>query len=209
MAELELADLVANGTMSDDIAATLRATVRERHSFVVFAVPRLAGKTTVLNAMLEARPSGTPVVTVTGEPEEQRRLQAEPQGGYLYVPEIANSGVPGYLWGEPVQRVFRTLAAGYSLAVALHAPNVGEAFRIISKENSIPDDEASKVRLAVYIRSIGEWRTPTARRVSEVHEVARVVGGVPEVTLLHRWDEKADRFLNVDGPRTIGAAQSR
>jgi len=205
MSDLELSDLVANGTMSRDIARTLTATVRGGHSFVVFAVPRLAGKTTVVQAMLAQRKKGVPARTVTGEPAEQAELQRTKEGGYLVVPEIANSGVPGYLWGAPVRRIFKTLASGYALAVALHAPGVREAFEIVSHKNAVPDEAASRLRLAVYIRSIGDWRAPTARRVTEVHEVERVVAGEPQVRLLHRWDEASDRFVTVEEPRAIAA----
>ena len=52
MADLDLVALVRNGTMSPEIAATLSVAVRERRSFLVFAVPRLAGKSTVMHAML-------------------------------------------------------------------------------------------------------------------------------------------------------------
>jgi len=44
-------DLIANGTMSAEMAATLWATVDEGRSFVVVAIPRLAGKSTVANAI--------------------------------------------------------------------------------------------------------------------------------------------------------------
>jgi len=64
MTGLTLADLVANGTMSSDIAATLRATASGRHSFVVCAIPRLAGKSTVMGAMLAHAPKGAAVKTV-------------------------------------------------------------------------------------------------------------------------------------------------
>ena len=43
MAELSLADLVANGTMSAEIAETLRATAHGRHSFIVVGAVVKAG----------------------------------------------------------------------------------------------------------------------------------------------------------------------
>lgn len=206
MSEFTLQDLVDNQTMSRSIAETLRTTVREGHSFVVFAIPRLAGKSTTLDAMLQQREKAVPVRTVTGALAEQEKLRQTSEGGYLIIPEISNSRVPEspYLWGEPVRRIFKTLASGYSLAVTLHAAGVNEAFAILSKQDGIPDDEASRIRLAVYIRSIGDWRNPEKRRVSEVHEVTRVAAGAPEVRLLHQWDEATDRFSDVEKARIIG-----
>lgn len=87
--------------------------------------------------------------------------------------------------------------------MSLHAPGVVHAFEIISKLNGIGDAQASQIRLAVYIRSIGDWREPEKRRVAEVHEVARVIDGVPLARLLHRWDEATDRFLDIDQPTSV------
>jgi len=206
VSEFTLQDLVDNRTMSASIAETLRTAVREGHSFVVLAIPRLAGKSTTLEAMLDERAKGLLARPVTGALAEQETLRQTHEGGYLVIPEISSgrSAESPYIWGEPVRRVFTTLASGYSLALTLHAPGVAEAFDILSKKDGIPDDEASLIRLAVYIQSIGEWENPEKRRVSEVHEVVRVVGGVPEVRLLHRWDEATDSFSDVDRPRVIG-----
>jgi hypothetical protein len=212
MSEIGLQDLVRNRTMSAAIAATLRTTVREGHSFLVFAVPRNAGKSTTLGAMLAERAAGLPVRTVTGEADEQQLLRRERAGGYLIVPEVLSersASVPSeYLWGESVRRVFATLASGYSLALTLHAPGVHEAFEVLSRKNAVPDGDASRLRLAVFIRSIGEWEHPEKRRVGEVHEVLRVTGGVPEVRLLHRWDEAEDRFVEVEPARIIGQGRA-
>lgn len=208
MSELGLRDLVTNGTMSAAIATTIGTAVREGHSFLVFAVPRNAGKSTTLHAMLAERAAGVPARTVTGTADEQQQLRLERSGGYLIVPEVlsqrSTSAPSEYLWGLPVRRVFATLTSGYSLALTLHAPGVIEAFAVLSQRNGVPDAAVSRLRLAVYIRSIGEWEQPEMRRVSEVHEVVRVTGGVPEARLLHRWDEGTDTFVDVDRPRIIG-----
>ena len=208
MADLDLDDLVRNGTMSAEIAATLATAVRETRSFVAFAVPRLAGKSTVLEAMLARRPHGVPLRTVKGAAGEMAALVSAREGGYLHIQEISKAAaIDGYIWGAPVRRVFRTLAAGYSLAVALHAPSVNDAFEIISHGNAVPDEDASRIQLTVYLRSLGEWQAPVGRRVAEVHEIERVVGGIPQVRLLHRWDEARDRFVDVESPRVIGSAR--
>src|SRR3990170_331434 len=94
-----LAELVRNGTMSAEIAATLAGAAEERRAFLVFAVPRLAGKSTVMHAMLAHAPSGTPVRTVGGEPGEVQRLASARGSGYLVIPEISQAPVPGYIWG--------------------------------------------------------------------------------------------------------------
>lgn len=202
--ELGLADLVANGTMSAEIAATLAATVEERRSFLVFAVPRLAGKSTVVSAMLARSGADTPIRTVTGESAQIARLRSGDGRGYVVIPEISPHAVaPGYIWGAPVRAVFSVLERGYALAAALHAPGVDEAFAAVTEGCGVPDEQAARIQLAVYIRSIGDWRSPTARRIATVHEVNGVRGGRPRTRTLHLWDEAHDRFATVNEPRIV------
>jgi hypothetical protein len=205
VAGLTLADLVANGTMSPEIAATLRATANGRHSFLVFAIPRLAGKSTVMSAMLAQRPKGAPLKTVGDDGLDIAALAAASKSGYLVVPEISEHPVsPGYIWGAPVRRAFANIGENVALAAALHAPGADEAIEIICRGNGVPDEQAARIALVVYIRSLGsDWRRPTGRRIATVHEIVAVRDGRPETRPLHRWDESADRFEALARPRRI------
>jgi hypothetical protein len=205
VADLTLADLVANGTMSPGIAATLRAAARGRHSFLVVAIPRLAGKSTVMAAVLAERPRGAPLRTVGDDGVDIDALAAASDGGYLVIPEISEYPVTaGYIWGAPVRRVFARIGDGVALAAALHAPGAEEAVEIVCRGNGVPDAQAARIALVVYIRSLGrDWRQPTGRRIATVHEIVAVRGGRAETRLLHRWDERTDRFETVVAPRRI------
>jgi hypothetical protein len=205
VATLTLADLVANGTMSSEIAATLRATATGRHSFIVCAIPRLAGKSTVMAAMLAERPKGTPLRTVGDDGVDIDTLAAASKGGYLVVPEISEYAVTaGYIWGAPVRHVFARIGDDVALAAALHASGADEAMEIVCRGNGVPDEQAARVALVVYIRSLGrDWRRPTGRRIATVHEIAAVRDGRRETRLLHRWDERADRFETLAQPRRV------
>jgi len=197
-----LADLVRNRTMSAEIAATLASAVEERRSFLVFAIPRLAGKTTVLEAMLARASSDTPIRSVTSEPSEISRLRSGDGRGYLLIPEITPHPVmPGYIWGAAVRRVFGVLERGYALAAALPAPTAEAAFQQITGGCEVPDEQASRIQLAVYVRSIGEWQSPTRRVIQAVHEVDGVKNGRPRLRALHVWDEAHDRFTTVNEPK--------
>lgn len=201
---LALEALVRNGTMSAEIAATLAGAVEERRSFLVFAVPRLAGKSTVKKAMLARAGSDTPVRLVTGDPAEIARLRSGDGRGYVVIPEISrHPAAQGYIWGEPVRRVFSALERGYALAAALHAPGAEEAFDIVCHENGVPDEHAARIRLAVYVRSLGDWQAPTRRVIEAVHEVDGVTDGRPRLRALHLWDEAADRFVTVNEPKIV------
>jgi type IV secretory pathway ATPase VirB11/archaellum biosynthesis ATPase len=193
---LGLDDLVANRTMSPDVAAALRATVRARRSFLVVAVPRLAGKSTVLQAMLAERPRAARVRTIAEDGDDVPALLAAAANGYLVVPEITQSAaMPGYIWGAPVRRIFKAIGDGVSLAATLHADGPDDAFVQICRGCGVPDVDAAKVSLVVFLRSLGRWEEPTRRVVATVHEIAGVREGRPDARLAFRWDEATDRFV--------------
>lgn len=205
MPDLTLGDLVANRTMSPEMAATLATAGAERRSLLFVARPRMAGKTTTMTAALAHAPEGTAFHRLTEEAGDHLGIPAEGDGGYLVMSEIADTPFPDYLWGDPVRRVFSALGRGFSLATALHAGGAEEAFGVICAGNEVPDDQAARIDLVVYIRSIGEWREPDRRAVATMHEVEGIEGGEPRLRLLHRWDEAADRFEAVEAPRRIGS----
>lgn len=178
--------------MSPEIEATLRAAAVARRSFLVFALPRLAGKSTVQSAMLAHAPAGTPLRTIGVDGDDVDALAAEAKGGYLVIPELSRRGVtPGYIWGEPVRLAFA--ARGCSLAVALHADSADAALDVV-RQNGVPDEDLQRLDLLVHLRSLGEWQEPTRRVVAHVHE------GGASPRLLHRWDEAADRFETAGRP---------
>ena len=192
--QIRLADQVANGTMSQEIADLLRETAQAHKSFLVMAVPRLAGKTTTMRAMLAEQ--GRPVITLGDDGEDIGPLVARARDGYLVVPEITpgrGDAPGGYVWGEPVRQAFAGIARGTALAATLHAPALAEAFAKICG-CGVPDAHAARISLVVYLRSLGEWEHPTRRVVSTVHEIRGVKNGTPDAKLLFRWNEAKDRF---------------
>ena len=191
--------------MSPEMAAMLAAAARERRSLLVFAVPRLAGKTTTMLAALDHVPEGTAVHELSTESGPDLGIPDPPDGGYLLMHEIAQAPMPHYLWGEPVRRVFGALrAGGFSLATVLHAGGLGEAFSIIIEQNEVPAADAALLDYAVHIRSLGpDWREPTRRVVAGLYEVTGAGGGGVAASLLHRWDEGGDRFEVVGEPSLL------
>ncbi|MEE8369212.1 MAG: hypothetical protein V3S00_00420, partial [Dehalococcoidia bacterium] len=198
-------ELVRNGTLSAEMAALLWAAVDERRSFLSVAIPRLAGKTTVSNAILALLDPSVPVHRLSGDEAEMARLGTAATGGYLVVGEFSQAPVPSYIWGAPVRRVFETLEAGYSLATALHAPGLEETFDVICAGNGVSDQAASRIDLMLYIRRFGAGPETFWRRLAEIHEVEDVERGRPRGRLLFRWVEEDDRFETVEQPLTLRA----
>jgi type IV secretory pathway ATPase VirB11/archaellum biosynthesis ATPase len=194
MADLTIAELVRNGTMSAEIAALLWAAVDEQVSFLTVAVPRLAGKSTTSEAVLALRRPDVPLHRVAGEPELMERLKQEQRGGYLVVGEFSQAPVPGYIWGPPVHRVFDTLSAGYSLQTCLHAPGPEAAVQEVTLGNGIGDEQASVLKLIIYIERFGTDMSNFWRRISQVYELHKVENGAAIGHPLFRWHSDGDRF---------------
>jgi hypothetical protein len=199
--EITLAELVRNGTMSEDVAALLWTAVDQQVSFLVAAVPRFAGKSTTSEAILAMRPPDMPLHRVAGQAALMTRLKAERLGGYLVVAEFSDAPVPGYIWGEPVRRVFDTLDAGYGLQASLHAPSCEAAMLEITRGNGVADDKASDIGLIVHIERFGTDLTNFWRRIAEVYEVDYVENGRPAGRTLYRWSRDTDRFDSVEAPQ--------
>jgi hypothetical protein len=191
--------------MSAEVAATLWSAVDAQRSFLTAALPRFAGKTTTTEALLALRPPDVPLHRVDGHPAVMTQLEAERRGGYLVVAEFSRAPVPGYIWGEPVRRVFATATkGGYSLQAALHAHDVDEAVRAVTWGNGIDDAQASIIGLVIYIELFGTSWSDLHRRVAEVYEVDRIENGRPVGRTLFRWRPEDDTFSMVEPPAGFG-----
>lgn len=181
--------------MSKDIAAALRDAARERRSFIVMAVPRLAGKSTVLQAILAERPKASPVRILAEDGDDVDNMVRASAGGFFVIPEITKSAaMPGYIWGADVRRIFKAAGDGMSLAATLHADGSDDAFSQICRGCGVPDADAAKITLAVHLRSLGRWEEPTRRVVQSLDRIDGVKDGKPRTTTLFHWDEQNDRF---------------
>ncbi|HEY3217615.1 MAG TPA: hypothetical protein VGK15_00845 [Candidatus Limnocylindria bacterium] len=197
MPGLSLGDLVANGTMSAAMGATLGRVAEAHRSYLVIALPRLAGKSTVGKAMLDvARAKKMPIRELGEDGTDVDALAREARGGYLYVPEVSRYPVTeGYVWGAPVRAAFAAIKDDTALSTALHADSAEDALEIL-RSNRIAAGDLTYLDVIVHIRSLGEdWRNPTGRKVADVNELVE-----GKLRLLHRWDEKTDTFEDIAKP---------
>lgn len=203
---LSLDDLVRNRTLAPEMAATLVAAVAERRGLLVAAIPRMAGKTTTMLAALRA--ADAPLHVLSTDRGPSLGIPPEVDGGYLVLSEIARAPFAEYLWGAPVRHAFEAVrGGGFGLAAALHASGVEEAFDIVTRGNRVPDADAARLEVMVYIRTFGRnWQAPERRVVAAVYEIVGVTDGLPDARLLHHWDEATDRFAVDAAPVRIGTA---
>lgn len=174
--------------MSQDGAALLRDIAQAGQSFLVFALPQNAGKTTLARAVLAEAPSDVPQEEFFGTEQEARALAANPGRGYLVVGEIGHRGRPGYLAGEEVVRLFELASRGYAVASSLHADSVEEVFEVLER-NGIDPVSAATVRYLIKVRVLGDPRSPATPRVVEaIHEVSLSDGLKPTTRVRYYSD---------------------
>ena len=201
---LTILDLIQNGTMSAEMAATMWGAMDDRSSFIVAAGPRQAGKSTNTNAILELLPRELPVHDLTGETEQFDSLSSAVTGGYIVVAEFSNH-MPLYLRGEQVMRVFQTAEKGYSIAGTLHADTPEDLFYELRSHGPLRDDALARIRYLVFLAMRGTMENPLLRRVASVWEVSNVIGGTPAAQILHQWNEGDDSFDVVSAPTLLTA----
>jgi hypothetical protein len=170
---ISLQDMIANGSVSAEGAAVLRGIGAAGGSFLVHALPRNAGKSTLTEAILAEAPDDLPRHDFYGTSEEVEALMSLPTRGYVVVGEIGHHGRPGYLAGEEeVGRIFSLVAAGYSLASSLHADSVDEVFEVLSR-NGVARQAAASIPYFVKVRVFGDPASSTApRAVEQIHAIA-------------------------------------
>jgi type IV secretory pathway ATPase VirB11/archaellum biosynthesis ATPase len=189
---LSLDDLVENQSISREGANVLRSIANSGRSFLVHALPRNAGKSTVVEAILAETPPGVARTAFLGTEDELASLLASPTRGYLFVAEIGHHGMPGYLAGDEVPRVFELVAAGYSLASSLHADSVDEVCDVLGA-NGVPRAVAAGIPYLVKVRQLrNPADTHTRRVVDEIHEITSTGTGEPTAEVLYRWDGEAE-----------------
>lgn len=186
---LTLRDLVANHSIADDGAGVLRSIGAAGQSFLVYALPRNAGKSTVTDAIVAEAPESLPRLDFYGTADEAAALSAVPTRAYLQVGEIGHRGRRGYLAAEEVVRLFEVLRAGsYSLASSLHADSVDEVFEVLGKNGVGSSVAAAAVSHVVKVRPLGDPHDPATPRVVEaIHAISPRDDGEPSAALLYQW----------------------
>ena len=179
---LTLLDLVGNETLSLELAALLWLLVEARTSLLAAASPQLAGKTTLVSALLDLAPPGFRWVLTRGELEDFAFIETtDASETYILVPELSDH-TPAYLWGDSVRTLFEALNAGYSMAATMHADSPDQVLEMLAAPPaSVPKHLLHQTGLIVNISmGYGDW--DIIRRVSMV---TLLEPGPTTVTLAH------------------------
>ena len=153
---LTLLDLVRNNTLDLKLAALLWLLVDKNASIVVAAAPQLAGKTTLLTALIDFMPPRYTKVFTRGRNEDFSFLSSpdsDASNTYILVPELSDH-TPAYLWGEEVRTLFQALDDGYSMGATMHADTPETRAALAGRAGMAwADVEADLARRAKTLRS--------------------------------------------------------
>jgi hypothetical protein len=151
---LSVLDLVDSETLDCKLASLLWILMEHRASVLVAAGPAWAGKTTLLNSLLDFLPQEIQRISLKGYFEDFRFLNySKPEKTYLVAEEISNHGFAEYLWGPKAVRVFNLLPQGYHLGSTIHARSSEEAVYFLNRYLGLPASVLTQLGIIVTLRA--------------------------------------------------------
>jgi hypothetical protein len=211
-----IVELIRAGTLDAELAATLWVLIEGRVPLIVAALPRLAGKSTLLDSLLMFLPPGTRTVELEGATETFDWLPQAPELGWrrpaspiphdqppirpddtvLLIPELSDH-LPSYTWGAEARIAVRAASIGYGLAATIHADSLDDVFDELRRPPILlGDDELSRLGVVLILRPVGDGR----RRIVAAHYVRPTArdehGHVQRLgpAVLATWDPDRDSF---------------
>ena len=205
-----LLEMVRNNTMDLALASTLWLLVERKASFIVAAGPQLAGKTTVLMALMDLAPPEHRKVRMLGVAEDFGFVsETKPSETYLMVAELSDH-TPAYMWGDGARRLFELAVDGYSIAATMHADSPEEVSAMLSEPPvSLTAEQAAALDAVVNLLSI-RGAQGTLRRVSALSVAGPAdSSGRLSYVRLARWDPAEDSFRRDESPTARSALAAR
>lgn len=184
---LSILDIVNFGTLDLRLASILWMIMERRASVLVVAGPNMAGKSTLLSALLDFLRPEVSQIHLDGEAEDFSFLErAVPTNTYMVASEINRYGF--YLWGKEARRVFELLSHGYALGSTMHARTVEEAVGILHFALGLPLSLIVNLDAVITLRMIGSWRNATEpkRLVQTVGLIGPGKGGLSIEVIVSR-----------------------
>jgi hypothetical protein len=137
--DLCMLDVIKFGTIDYKTAGLLWLFMEQRASFIVAAAPVWAGKTTMMNSMLDFLKPEIEQYTLQGYYEDFKHLgDSSPENTCLVAEEISNHQYE-YLWGFQVVKAFQQVKKGYALGTTTHARDIREVAYILNALGVEPD----------------------------------------------------------------------
>lgn len=191
-----IVQLIRDRTLDAELAALLWLLVEARLPVIVGAGRGRAGKTTLLEALLDFLPPGTRRVDLAGVMEtfdwlpharelgwqaptaaDSKPIQRppDPSTTFLVAAELSDH-TPAYTWGDHARIAVRALSVGYGLGATIHADSLEEVLAALHESPvALTDDELSRLGVVLFLRLLppppGDAYAGPLRRISAAHYV--------------------------------------
>lgn len=193
---MSISQLIEAGDLDVRVAAILWAIMERRPSVIVAAMPRLAGKTTLLTALLDFLLPKTRPLYLRGVYETFDFLpDADPATGLLLVNELSDH-LPYYLWDDRARRALELLPQGFSLCATMHADSPQDVVAQLEEGMGVDPETPGHLTAVVNLevrRDPGHPSREPLRRVRTI-TLVRPMGRDLGFTAIAAWDPATDRF---------------
>jgi hypothetical protein len=185
---LSVTDLMADGTISAEMAAFCWVALAAGESFLTGAVPGGVGKTTLMAALLAFLPPGEKIITVADGRSLRAACARSPQTpATVLAHEIGPGHFFGYLWGRDAVDLVRVPSRGFRCVSCLHADDPRQTRASMVSLGATPRD-LEGVRLRLHMTVCRDGDRPK-RRVSGLY-----CGIDAEPEEAYRWRVADDEF---------------
>ncbi len=128
--------------------------MEKRASVLVAAGPMLAGKTTMLNVLLDFLHPAVKEVRMQGLLEDFSFLNGiTPSDSYLVAEEFSGDRME-YMWGEPAHKAFQLMNEGYAIGGTIHARSAKETVYLLNQYLGLPASTISRLGAIINIRAM-------------------------------------------------------
>ncbi len=206
---LSIVEILERGSMPPRLAALFWLGIDRGSSLLIAADPPLAGKTTVLTALLAFAPPEAVAYFTRGLGETfDLPPVSDSHPTYILVNEMSDH-IPVYTWGRYARRAFELLAEGYSLATTMHANSVAEVMDILENDLSVPQRQIANLAFVAAMH-VGYRGGVGRRRLSEVAFLrpGDQAGGEVRRSTVAAWNPEDDSFRVADSPEEVSALAS-
>ena len=192
-------ELVNTGTLDLHLAAILWMMMEQRSSIIVGAGPSFAGKTTMLNALLDLLPPNMKREYLYGDHHDFSFVKtAIPSETYLIAEEF-NTHMD-YVWGQTAITAFTLLKEGYSMGGTMHAQTPQEVVYLFHRYLGLSLPLISQIDAVVNIRITWD-RSRDIEPLRQVESVGLLLPGDDEaislgIIALREEGEKYLRFAD-------------
>ncbi len=208
--QLSVLDLVKFGTLDLRLSGLLWLLMEHRASVLACAGPNFAGKTTMLNVLLDFLKPDVKQVRMQGEYEDFAFLKdSVPAKTYLVAEEFSEYNNFVYVWGDAGRKAFELLTEGYGLGGTAHARSAREAVYILHDYLEVPVEHLAELDAIVVIRPVaGRVYGNVLRRVESVSLLSAAENGLSLEVIAGR-DKTGDKLIIGDDAQLQTALSAR